>query len=101
MRVLTLAELKLPNKVRQEIDGPQAEQLQFVHCGQILQDEEEGGAKPCPDKRPHISHSQSQGDLPNYTCAETLFGGQKGRGRHPIVSDVNLPRGLFARIHLG
>ena len=26
--------------LRQEIDGPQAEQLEFVPCGQILQDEE-------------------------------------------------------------
>ena len=37
--------------VRQEIDVPQPEQLEFVPCGQLLQDEEE---EPCPDKR-HIS----------------------------------------------
>ena len=53
------------------------------------------------DKRPHFPHSQSQGDLPDYTCAERLLSGQKGRGRHPIVGDVNLPIGLFIRIHLG
>ena len=53
------------------------------------------------DKRPHIPHSGDQGDLPDYTCAQRLLEGQKGRGRHPIVGDVNLPIGLFARIHLG
>ena len=26
--------------MRQELDGPQAEQLEFVPCGQILQDED-------------------------------------------------------------
>ena len=54
------------------------------------------------DKRPHMPHSRNQGDLPDYTCAERLLGGQKGGGgRHPIVGDVNLPTGLFTRIHLG
>ena len=59
----------------------------------------------CPaqirDKRPHIPHSRSQGDLPDYTCAERLLEGQKGRGHHLIVSDVNLPIALLVRIHLG
>ena len=32
------------------------------------------------DKRPHIPQSQSRGDLPNYTCAERLLGGQKRVG---------------------
>ena len=85
--------------LRQKIDGPQAEQLKFVPCGQIFQDEDNsrriiGVAEPRPDKRPHISHSRGQGDFPTYTCAERLLGGQKG-------SDVNLPIGLFAGIHLG
>ena len=55
-----------------------------------------GGAEPCPDKRqrPHISHSQGQEDLPNYTCTERLLGDQKR-------SDVNLPVSLFTRLHLG
>ena len=65
--------------LRQEIDGSQAKQLEFVPCGQTLQDKEEEKLEPCPDKRPHISHSQGQGDLPNYTCTERLLGGQKGR----------------------
>ena len=76
----------------QEIDRSWAELQVFVPCGQILQDR--GGAEPCPNKRPHISHSQSQGGLPNSARAGKLFGGEKG-------SDVNLPIGLFARIHLG
>ena len=33
--------------------------------------------------------------LPNYTCAERLLGGQKGRGCRPIVGDVNLAIGLL------
>ena len=68
--------------------------------GQILQDEEEEGLSPAQGWA-HISHSQGQGDLPDYTCTERLLEGQKGRGRHPIVGDVKLPIGLFAGIHLG
>ena len=81
-------------QLRQEIDGPQCEELEFVPYGQILQNSgSERGAESCPDKRktPHISHSQGQGDLPNCTRTERLLGGQKG-------SDVNLPISLFARI---
>ena len=39
--------------MRQEIDGPQAEQLEFVTCGQILQDEEEEELSPA-QIRDHI-----------------------------------------------
>ena len=80
--------------LRQEIDGPQAEQLEFVPCGQILQNsrrEEKLRPAQVRGKRPHIPHSRRQGDLPDYTCAERLLKGQKGRGCHPIVGDVNLP----------
>ena len=76
--------------MRQETDMPQAEQ--FLCNGQKLHKSgmmEEVG--PYPDKRPHIPTSQSQGDLPDYTCAERLLGGGKGRGHHPTVSDVNFP----------
>ena len=52
-------------------------------------------------QRPHFPHSQSQGDGLDYTRAESLLEGQKRRGHHPIVGDVNLPIGLFNRIHLG
>ena len=41
--------------LRQEIDGPQAEQLEFVPCGQILQDEaEEELSLPQIKDRDHI-----------------------------------------------
>ena len=86
--------------LRQEIDGPLAEQLEFVPCGQILQDEEKEELSPS-QIRDHISHSQGQGDLPDYTCIERLLEGQKGRGCHTIAGDVNLPIDVFARIHLG
>ena len=59
-----------------------------------------GGAESCSDKRPRIPHCQGQGDLPNCTGTERLLQGQKGKGRHPLVGDVNLLRSLFARIHL-
>ena len=59
---------------------PQAEQLEFVPCEWILQDEYHSrnlirGAELCPDKRqrPHISRSPGQGDLPIDTCAERLL----------------------------
>ena len=55
----------------------------------------------CPDKRPHIPHSQSLGKLPDYTCAERLLEVEKGRGHHAIAADVNPPIGLFTRLHLG
>ena len=39
--------------MRQEIDGPQAEQLEFVPCGQILQDKDEEELSPA-QLRDHI-----------------------------------------------
>ena len=35
------------------------------------------------EKDNHINHSWSQGDLPNYTCAERLLGVKKGGGARP------------------
>ena len=68
-------------KLRQEIDGPQAEQLEFLPHGHKLQkSRSEWGAKSWPEKRPHILHSRSQGDIPDYICAESFFAGQKVRG---------------------
>ena len=52
-------------------------------------------------KRQHISHSQGQGDIPDYTCQECFLESQKGRECHPIVNDFSLTIGLFARLHLG
>ena len=48
-----------------------------------------------------FSLKNEQDYLPNYTCAERLLGGQKGRGCHPLVDDVNLPISLLPGIHLG
>ena len=63
---------------RQETDGSRAKQPELVPCGQIIQNSRcERGTGPCADKRPHIPHSQSQGDCPNYTCAGGLLEGQK------------------------
>ena len=55
------------------------------------QEQEGGEAEPCPDKRkrPRVSHSQGKRELSGYTWTESLLGGQKGGGHHPIVSDVN------------
>ena len=82
-------------ELRQETEEPHTEQLESVPCGQLLLDEEEELGEPCPDKRPHFSHSQGHGDLPNCICAERLL------GDHLTVSDVSLPMGLFTRIRLG
>ena len=50
----------------EEIDGPKAEQLEFVLYGQILQDEDNSRKKEYLSlaqnisNKPYISHSQSQ-----------------------------------------
>ena len=56
-------------KLRQEIDGPQAEQLDFILCGRMLQNSRiQGKLSPAKirDKRLHIPSSKSQGHLPDY-----------------------------------
>ena len=78
--------------MRQEIDGPQVEQLECVPSKQILQDEDNSkwitsAAKSCPDKREYISFSRSKTFLTTYV--------QKGSLKVKNKSDVNLPRGLF------
>lgn len=68
------------------------------------QQQNRGEAEPCSAKRlktAHIPRSQSQGDLSDSTHTERFLGSQNGRGRHPMVGDVNLPIGLLTRIHLG
>ena len=68
-------------KLRQKVGGPQAGQPQFVNrYSKIAGAREELSPAQIRDKRPHIPPSRSQGDLPNYTCAERLLGGQKGGG---------------------
>ena len=49
-----------PLFLRQEIDGPQAKQLELVPCGQKLRNsrkEEKLSPAQVRDRRPHISHS--------------------------------------------
>ena len=50
-----------------------------------LKQDDEGRLGPAQirDKRPHIPRSRGQGDLPDYTLAERLPGGQKGRDATP------------------
>ena len=81
--------------LRQETDGPPAELPEFVSCGQTLPRrgarEELSPAAHTGDKRPRAPHSRSPDSLPDYTRAERLLGGQKGRGCHLVVSQVNYP----------
>ena len=53
-----------------------------------------------PRERLHIPHSGGLEHLPNYACTERLFRGQRV-GYHPLIGDVNIPIGLFTRIHFG
>ena len=77
-------------KLGQETDGPHAAQLEFVLSGQILQEEDNSrreeklSSAQIKDKQTTFSQSQGQGDLPTYTCAEMILGGQKGRGHNPL-----------------
>lgn len=61
------------------------EQPEFAPCGQRPQERGELGPAQVRDKRPHISHSGSQGDLPEYTCTEGLLEDQEGREHCLIV----------------
>ena len=75
---------------------PQCEQLEFIPCGQELQNInsktnlERRLGLPIRDKRPCISHSQSQGAL----LTRKLLRSKKG-------SDAKLPVVLFPGIHPG
>ena len=79
--------------------------MELVPCGQTFQGEDNSKREklgPAQRKRLHIPHSQGQGHLPNHTCTESLFRGKReGEGHHPITGDVNVPIGLFTRIHFG
>ena len=74
--------------LRQEIDGPQAKQLEFIPCGQKLHNSRRLSPAQIRDERPRISHSQSQGGLPDH----------KLEVKRRMMS--RLPIGLFARIYL-
>ena len=90
-------------EVRQEIDAPQAEQLEFVPCGQVLQDEDNSR------KEEKLSPAQIRDKETTYfsfsrsrrTSRLHMHRKAKGSGRHSTVGRVSLPIGLFARIHLG
>jgi len=69
---------------KQEIDGPQAKQLEFIPCGQKLHNSRRLSPAQIRDKRPCISHSQRQGDLPDH----------KFEVKRRMMS--RLPIGLFA-----
>ena len=77
------------NVLRQEIDRPQGKHLEFFPVDRNSktsiagQSREELSPAQIRDKRPHIPHSQSQGDLPNYTCTERFLASQKGGGATP------------------
>ena len=92
--------------LRQEIDGPQAAQLESVPCGQILQDKDNSGSREelspaqIRDKEtPFLILEVKEAFLTTHT--QNGSSGVKGEGTPPIGGDVNLPTGLFARIHLG
>ena len=88
----------------QEIDGSQAEQLEFIPCGQILQNNRRE-EKPSPAQtRDHmyLILEVKEAFLTTHVQKVSLKikrGG--GVARHPIVGDVNLLINLFTRIHFG
>ena len=90
--------------MRQEIDVPRAEQLEFVPCGQILQDENnsrsEEDLSPAQIETTYFSFLRSRRHSQQHMHRKAPKGPKK-RGNHPMVDDVNLPIGLFTRIHLG
>ena len=82
--------------MRQETDGPQAEQPEFVSCGQILQDEEEEKLNTVQVIFLTLEVKESFLTTPVRKAPWR----SKKRGCHLIASNVNLPIGLFTRIHL-
>ena len=90
-----------------EIDGPQAEQLEFVPCGQIHQDKDNGRreeklspAQIREKETTYSSFSKSRSPSRLHMRREAPWR-SKGRGIQTTVGDGNLPIGLFARVHLG
>ena len=105
--------------VRQEINGPQAEQLKFIPCGQILQNsrrEEKLSPAQKRDKGPHSLHSRSQGDLPDFkngslgglpwgfpggfpdgAVVESLPANAEDTGSNPGLGRSHMPRSNWAR----
>ena len=87
--------------MRQEIDGSQAEQLEFVPCGGTGAREKLSPAQ-IRDKRDHtFLILKVKGTFPTTLAQKGSLEVKREGGCHPIVGDVNLPIGLFSRIHLG
>ena len=85
--------------LRQEINGPQAEQLESVPSGQILQDKDDGRSKEelhpawVKDKETTYFSFLGQGDLWNYTRAESFLRGRRRNGPQSAVHPTSFPEG--------
>ena len=80
------------------MDESQAEEPEFVPCGQIHCKMAGGEEKPCLDKREKkntYSSFSSQGDLLDCTCAERLLEGPKERRHHLTISEADYPLASF------
>ena len=86
--------------MRQETDGPQAEQPEFVSCGQILQDEEEEKLNTV-QIRDHIFLILKVKETFLTTYVRKTPWRSKQKGCHLIASNVNPSLSLFTRLHLG
>ena len=86
--------------IRQETDGPQAEQPEFVSCGQILQDEEEEKLNTV-QIRDYIFLILKVKETFLTTYVRKTPWRSKEKGCHLIASNVNPSLGLFTRLHLG
>ena len=88
--------------LRQEIDGPQADEVELVSCGQTLQDEDNS-------RREKLGHAQRETSYSSFRRSRTPSQLRMHRkalqrsklGYHPLIDDVNIPIGLFTRIHFG
>ena len=91
--------------LRQEIDGSQGEQLESAPCRQILQDEENSRIReelsPAQIREETTDSSFSRSRRPSQLHKQrNAHWGSKMQGCHSAVGDVNIPIGLFARLHL-
>lgn len=89
---------------RQEIDGPQAEQLKFFPCRQILQDEEEEKLSPAQKraKRDPLFYNLLVKVKETFLTTQAQNGSwrPKREKHYSVVALSPLPVNLFARIHL-
>jgi len=96
----------LKGDLRQEMDGPQAEQLEPVPCGQILWDKDNSRREKTLSPAQIRDNKTRYSSLLRAKRPSRLHRHRKapqkseGREHHPTVSDVNLPIILFAGILL-